>query len=71
MPIETEAQFNDSKIPVANHCSGCANAGWDPDGNYCGHSESLKVSAGFGRSCATFRRPGEPCGPEGKLFFAK
>lgn len=64
------ARFEESRtIPQdERHCMHCKHAGWDLDGNYCAHPTAMKESHGFGRSCWTYRREGEACGPTGALF---
>lgn len=62
-------------VPLSNFLEkrhSCKHCGWDPDGHYCGHAESIKQTM-FGRGLRAMRDPvvGKAeavCGPDAKLW---
>ena len=63
------AIFDQYTIDVRDRkCTGCKFAASDPDGGFCAHDKSLKISSGFGRSWNAARMDESLCGQSGKLF---
>lgn len=52
-------------------CGNCKHRTYDMDGNYCGHPESYKASAGFGQALDNARSNRGFCGPDGVFWEEK